>query len=87
MSCKFPQQNLDKMCCIERKIAKATWKKAEVLFFQLCGKWMVIVVIVVSFRPELQFPSWVLVPGSSEVRLERMNQRDESNQRMNPMML
>jgi len=36
---------------------------------------MVIVVIVVSLRPELWFPSWVSVPGSSEVRLERMNQR------------
>lgn len=53
LSCQFPQQNLEKTYHIEGEVAKAIWKKAEVLFFQFCGKQMVIVVIVVNFRPEL----------------------------------
>lgn len=59
----------------EGRAAKAIWKKAEVLFFQFCGKQMVILVTVVSFRPALELLNWVSVPGSPEVRLERMNQR------------
>lgn len=69
----LPATKSDEMYCIEGKTAKVIWKKAEVLFFQFCRKWMVIVVTVISLRP--QFPSWVLVPSSSEVSLERMNQR------------
>lgn len=60
----LPTTKSDKMYCIEWKTAKAIWKKAEVLFFQFCRQWMVIVVTVVSLRP--QFPSLVLVLSSSE---------------------
>lgn len=48
-----PATNLEKTYCVEGTAAKAIWKKAEVLFFQFCGKRMLIVVNVVHFRPEL----------------------------------
>lgn len=72
LPCQFPQHNLEKTYPTEGKAARAIWKKAEVLFYQFCGKQMI---IAVSFRPELQLLSWVSAPGSSEVCLERMNQR------------
>lgn len=53
LSCQFPQQNLEKTYHVEGNAAKAIWKRIEVLFFQFCGKQMVIVVIVDIFRPVL----------------------------------
>lgn len=75
----LPTTKSDKMHCTEWKTAKAIWKKAEVLFFQFCRKWMVIVVTV-SLRP--QFPSLVLVPSSSE----DLSGKDESEVRSNDVL-